>query len=934
MPNIPGAQNILPGVVTDVVTQSRGSATNIGSRLPAIIGEGKSEFTIVSNANGIGRDGLNPSYTSYTGQDGRHFMLPTYPVAAGRTEVYKNGSLLSGTEGTITGDAFLQKYDYKFDPTTGRLELQTANFKDQGGSLYSVGANTKGVGTITDLELLDQNAVAEKWLIKCTSVQRTSGSTPIAKTAKFMAYGSLTGARLDSNGNPYIWISDGYAVSNGTLKFSISETLSAAKPFEPGDSFVIYIESGVLNRGDSLTVSTIVESYLEAPTVYTSMDDIVKDHGQPSADNTLSLGAQLAFANGAPAIMAVQAKPSLARRTSQVLTTSFNYDLSDSDNFKFPLESQPDADFNINFFITGAAANSVEAQVQPNKVAFETISTAQEITDFINSATQQPGGAAYCYTVVSSDLSIESGQNGTITRQSDDMTADGYSYGWFSVSGINYDSTYVGKSLKIIAAVNTSNNSGDTTLFNIYAVSPGKLWFQIDNFTDFTTVSGGGIAFELVNKSTGIAVSGYSSTGADGYDGYLTEAGVLAKFDSARTFGNISGFATGFSNYRLRITGGSVDTGLFDITGYNSGDDTLTIRKTIVTESNVRYEIIDSDNTGYYVLLNKSIAKEGESVRVSYVNTVDASFYDAGWLSALESLEKVECDIVVPLPKQTMSAIFQNTLQHCKAMSSLRNRRERVLFTGAIAGLKAANLVTGGTPIAVEDVGVLEGIQGDTPDEIAAGQVEDITDYSVPNSFGNTFRAVYMFPDQIIVNVGENIIVDGFYQAAAHAGYLAGVPKIQAPSTNKSLVGYKIPNTKAMSQTTLETLAAAGVCVCTPSAAGGNIVWGLTTTQSGVAEEQEISIIFIRDNLAKGARASCKRFIGNEESSTTEADLTVAMTEYLGGATSQGLITRFKDLTVKRDSLEPRQWNIGFTVQPTYGINWIYIKFNVGYFGE
>ena len=36
---------------------------------------------------------------------------------------------------------------------------------------------------------------------------------------------------LDSNGNPYIWISDGYAVSNGTLKFSISETLDLLQRF-------------------------------------------------------------------------------------------------------------------------------------------------------------------------------------------------------------------------------------------------------------------------------------------------------------------------------------------------------------------------------------------------------------------------------------------------------------------------------------------------------------------------------------------------------------------------------------------------------------------------------------------------------------------------------------------------------------------------------
>jgi len=75
MANIPGATNILPGVVTDVVTDSRGLSLGGGLRIAALIGEGSTDETVVSSALGGGLDGLNSSYTSTTGADGRHFQL-------------------------------------------------------------------------------------------------------------------------------------------------------------------------------------------------------------------------------------------------------------------------------------------------------------------------------------------------------------------------------------------------------------------------------------------------------------------------------------------------------------------------------------------------------------------------------------------------------------------------------------------------------------------------------------------------------------------------------------------------------------------------------------------------------------------------------------------------------------------------------------------
>jgi hypothetical protein len=45
---------------------------------------------------------------------------------------------------------------------------------------------------------------------------------------------------------------------------------------------------------------------------------------------------------------------------------------------------------------------------------------------------------------------------------------------------------------------------------------------------------------------------------------------------------------------------------------------------------------------------------------------------------------------------------------------------------------------------------------------------------------------------------------------------------------------------------------------------------------------------------------------------------------------AQGLITTFKNLSVARDEVDPRQWNVTVEVQPTYPINWIFIDVSVG----
>jgi hypothetical protein len=924
MANIPGSNNALPGVFTNVVTQSNGASVPGGVRISCIIGEGARTEIIVPSAVGNGNDGLDGYYTSATGADGRHFLLQFSPIISNRTQLFRNGALLQGLEEDIDQNPFSSSYDYRIDISNGHIELQRAHLVDQGGTFYLNGGTNVGVGTVQNLSLVDVNAPNETWTVKCVSVQRNNLNQPIPGTAQFVAFGSVSGNVLDANGNPTIWVANNQIVSNSILMFSISETMNGPttiSPFRPGDYFTMQVSSGVLSKNDSLTATYIAVGDLNDPTFFSSVQDINKKHGLPSLNNTLSLGCQLAFANSPPGIMCLQSAPSLPRRTSYVLETSFSATSTNVNDFiiPFPLGVSPDSNSNIDIFVTNPATG-VEKQLLANKFPFFTLGTVGNPTEsqFVFDNALPPAGNSYSYSVTQTNATVNFGQDGYLNR--DLLTQINALFG----SSITFDSTYVGKELSIIDAVNGAN----VGVFAIVGVVGGKLQVRAESvppFADF--INQADVSFDLVDSVFGTVIPLSSGT-----DGALIAIPNTATGTLSSVSINFAPFNVLNNGYKLQITS-SVDpsnVGLFDITSYNSGSNTLTIAKSFVSEHSLKYEVIDPSQTSDYLVLNHNIVPNNYSLRVTIVDVRDATFFDAGWETALMTLEAQELDILVPLPKQTISVIFENALNHCITMSNIANRKERVLYIGAINGLTPDN-VTGAKPAAVENIGVLEGIQGATVSDVLSGNTEDLANYSVPAAYGNTFRCVYFYPDQIVVQIGgNNQIIDGFYLAAAAAGYTSGSASIQEPLTHKNLSGFTILRNRMFSTTVLQNLSAAGIAVVQPIAGGGQIVWGQTTTQSGFPEEEEISIVFIRDRIAKSLRAGMDGFIGTAEQPDTQATLLTRAIALLRGFQGQGLITDFTQPTVVRDPIEPRQWNITVKVQPTYPINWIYVTIDVG----
>lgn len=458
-------------------------------------------------------------------------------------------------------------------------------------------------------------------------------------------------------------------------------------------------------------------------------------------------------------------------------------------------------------------------------------------------------------------------------------------------------------------------------------IIPNKVDFYDADYTSSPALFEFGVEHEF--SYTVILDPNYNSI-AQGSDATITPlTSTTARVASSTyTFNSSDAVAT----RRVKILTPDDNAGVFEIVSVSNGQAVISRDTGVFVEStSADFEVLDSTSSGAVILFTQDLAlAAGQTLRATLVDVKDATFFDAGWTNAFQSLERIDVDIVVPLPSQTISSVFSVARSHCDTMSNIKNRKERVLFIGAVRGLTPDHVI-GNEPAAVEDIGILEGIQGDSISEVLAGNVEDLTDYRVQSSFGNTFRVVYFYPDEIVVQIGgDRVKVDGFFMSAAAAGFLSGVPNVAIPLTNKNLAGFTLLRDKLFRPVIIENLIAAGITVLQPTNGGGNVVWGRTTTNSGFPEEEEISIIFIRDRIAKTMRTAFAGYIGSAESPTLQGSLQARASSILQSFISGGLITSFTNLRVARDKVDPRQWNITVQVQPVYPVNYIFIRIGLG----
>jgi hypothetical protein len=821
---------------------------------------------MVLSATGGGADGFAPTFNATIGSDGRHFITAKYPLISKRTTLYLNGIPLNGIEQTISTSPFDSQYDYRMEPLTGRIELQRAGLVDQGGELVIPSASNVGNGTLT-VSLLDIDAPTETWTIRAISVIRDSNGNPIKGTATFTAVGSVSGQILDTYGAPITFADNATAKDNTIIQLTITPGTTA---FDRGDRFTAKVSSRVLVKGDQLTATYIAEADLNDPEFFQDPQALFAKHGYPSTDNTLALGASMAFENGAFGVLAVGAMPPIPRRTAETLvavddplTTTvegfpalvspLSITLGDQYAFEWPLVGgTPDSNSEVHWFVTDATTQK-ETQIFPTKVPFyDTTITNSPYVEFIN------GSHTYSYTAIEAPAVDQQGSDGQVTA-----------------SGFYAGITASGDYFKAASAT----------------------------FSKYNVVAADGDTYKQIKI---LPVDAFGNT---------VVAGIAGTY-------NISDVGERMGDATI-VALGSVVVG--------SGG-TLPFAHTV---SNLLWELVDPNNTAPELLFTKDLfvngaIKRGDGLRVTFIDQKDADYYDSNWEQALASLQSQNCQMIVPLPNAMISAVQQATIAHCEDMSNTLNQKERIALIGAINGLTPA-AATGQELVAIEDVGILEGIQGNTPEDILTGNTEDLQNYDISTNFGETFRAVYFYPDQIIrVINGSATTIDGFYLAAAAGGYLAGQPNYAIPLTRKILTGFTIPRSRTFSTLTLNQLGNVGACTVAPVVGGGVVVHGKTTVNSGAPEEEEISIVFIRDRVAQALRDTMRGFIGQPQDSTTGAGMTSVATKTIQSLVSQGLLSDFANLSVAQDDIDPRQYNVTVDVQPSYPVCWVYISVGIG----
>ena len=213
MANIPGISGyVQPGTFARDRVVTRGVSIPGGLRTLCIMGEGLKEEVLVESAFGGGQDGSSSCSPTGNG-DSKYFQLSENPVISGRTKVFLNGTELYGVEATVDESSFAGSYEFRLDIDTGCLELQSATIGDQGGKKYSASSSNVGNGSIQDgtcgdfdlISLVDTNAPAERWTVRCISVIRDSSGSPIPGYSTFSVTGSVSGQIKDSSGQPILF---------------------------------------------------------------------------------------------------------------------------------------------------------------------------------------------------------------------------------------------------------------------------------------------------------------------------------------------------------------------------------------------------------------------------------------------------------------------------------------------------------------------------------------------------------------------------------------------------------------------------------------------------------------------------------------------------------------------------------------------------------
>ena len=266
---------------------------------------------------------------------------------------------------------------------------------------------------------------------------------------------------------------------------------------------------------------------------------------------------------------------------------------------------------------------------------------------------------------------------------------------------------------------------------------------------------------------------------------------------------------------------------------------------------------------------------------------------DPDWTLSYEALMKEEAYYIVPMVPQSediqaYSNVVAKGFQFVNQASATANRNESVLVVGETTGLTSA-------------------------------EAQEL--------FGDSERVLFSRPKEVQrVVEGQLEILDGRYLAPALAGALAK-KSLAFPVTNEEVAGLLVPREYKKDVIELEVIAKQGATYFLPINAGSRITRAVTTSLSRNAVLEEPSITRTKDFLIMSLRKRIQsRFVGKTIFTTIRKEALQFTTDFLKNQIGT-TITKFENVRVVQDQLEPRQLNVSFDVEPIFPLIFINVSF-------
>lgn len=784
---------------------------------------------------------------------------------------------------TVTSGIEITDISYDSGTTTTTITVKTDSID---ATLSGIGWNIRAINILVD----DETDIHDG----TTGLPTTDGSFTSSSVGKVLAICSgnsqglyeviaVTSTRRirvisisdDSLGFPASLVdtdSDGLAETG--LTFHMLETNGVIifgiepgnVPFAVGDKFFIDVNSKILKANDKVEARYIAVSDINDPEFFLSAAELAVKHGRETVTNTLSLGSRLCFENQAPFVLAIQCKPPIPRRTRVTLLEE--------------VDSNGDGGF--------SACGGDAADCEPDDLSF----------------------------LIPLPLSGLQKARPDIDTQVNIFLVRGGAETQIFPNKVGFYNSLLESDSGQAAFISSSDSAYSYTVIN----------------------SGTKITGQGVGGSISVSEGTFSTTELDFDSDQVGEVIVIRSLETPAS--SLLTVADDISNHLFGVTTVGIELVITEIVDDNTVKvlgNVIALPSVIADAQNIQFFVKDTSDTSnlstslliHRDLVSSGTMQLGDGIKISYVDEVDSDFFDTNWFEAFEAIEAEDCQMVIPLPLQNRGGIFRAAVQHVETMSTITIQKERITMFGAQQGV-TVNALLGLEEIAVEDIGVLEGIQGDSPEEVLDGNTEDLQNFKLSDNYtGN--RSVYFYPDQIVRPIdGSNVFIDGFYLAACAAGFFSRTQSPAIPLTFKDLAGFSILRDKKYRPVILNQLGAVGCTVVQPIIGGGRVLAGRTNSTSGNIEDEEISIVFIRDAVKLAMRAGMQRFVGTVEDANTIGVMTTFAIGIMSSLVSKGLVNQFENVRVERDKIDPRQYNIYCRYQPNYPINFVFVSLEVG----